>query len=98
MLDYGSMLFVGGLVWLLGSVYFSYHRDRYPDAIILLFGTPATIGFLASPRYFNEGIPIEISFTLLDVALVIFFVSPFVLAWIVIKSFPSDDPDDGDLP
>ena len=93
-----ALLFVGSWGWLFASFYLTIHRDRYPQVVASAFAWFALVGFLSSARILNEGDPIQIVFILADMAIFLFAIGAPLLLVAVVRSYPSSDPDDGNLP
>lgn len=85
-------------LWLASAFYLGFNRDRYPHVLGLTFAMFGTIGFLASARILNEGNPIQIVFSLLDLAVWLYAIGAPATLLVIVRSYPHDEPDEGNLP
>ena len=92
MTHYTFVLFISSWIWVAGALYLGSRRTPYPTTFASIFGFFGSVGFLASARFLNEGKPILISFSLLDIAILLYFLGCPLLLYVIVKSWHADDP------
>ena len=95
-LDYNALILViGSWCWFLTAVYMGVYPGQYPRPIASLAAFFGTLGFLASARMFNAGDPIEVVFSLLNLAVVLYAFGAIVFTIAVKRTYPVGGDESG---
>jgi len=87
------ILAIGSWFWFVTALYMGVHPSQYPRPMASLAAFFGTLGFLASARMLNAGNPIELVFSLLNLAVVLYAFGAVVL--FQSRAGFSDRPDGG---
>jgi hypothetical protein len=89
------ILVIGSWCWFVTALYMGAHPGQYPRPMASLAAFFGTLGFLASARMLNAGNPIELVFSLLNLAVVLYALGAVVFTIAVKRTYPVDGGDSG---